>query len=290
MTVDRSRLARPLNEDRYNLFCKGVQDDPGIDVYINEQRDFAFLDPMPVMDYVSYERRSEKLGLQAYARSSDGLQARLEKVATLIPREGRVLEIGAANAAFLELAHKAAPGSRFATIEPDQNTKPERDRLTWLTQFDGIEEARQRGERFDLIMLFHVFEHVLEPEAFLAQLHGLMAEGGALLIEVPCLHDPLLTLFGSAVYRAFYFQRQHPFVYSASSLERVLSQAGFTVRTALPHQRYGMENHLQWLSMGKPGGNAKFRELFGSCDATYRAALEAEGTTDTIIVEAVEAA
>ncbi|MBT6441667.1 MAG: class I SAM-dependent methyltransferase [Alphaproteobacteria bacterium] len=287
MSVDVARLTKPLDQDTYTLLRSGVQDDPAVSVYINEQGDFAVLDPMPVMDYAAYERRSEKLGLQAYAKNSGGLEARLDKVRNLIPEGGRVLEIGAANAAFLELAHDAVPASRYAAIEPDQNTKPDRDRLSWLTQYDGIEEARGSGERFDLIMLFHVFEHIPEPDTFLAEARGLLAEGGALLIEVPCLHDPLLTLYESADYQAFYFQRQHPFVYSAPSLERVLRHNGFAVRTSIPHQRYGIENHLQWLSAGKPGGNARFRELFGVTDVAYRAALEAQGTADTIIVAAV---
>lgn len=289
MSLDPARLTKPLDQDTYTLLRSGVQDDPAVNVYINEQGDFAILDPMPVMDYGAYERRSEKLGLQAYAKNSGGLEARLDKVRSLIPEGGRVLEIGAANAAFLELAHDAVPGCRYAAIEPDQNTKPERDRLSWLTQFDGIKEARDRGERFDLVMLFHVFEHIPEPDTFLAEVHTLLAKGGALLIEVPCLHDPLLTLYESADYQAFYFQRQHPFVYSAPSLERVLQHSGFMVRASIPHQRYGIENHLQWLSAGKPGGNARFRALFGATDVAYRAALEAKGATDTIIVEALAA-
>lgn len=283
------RLTAPLDQDRYSLLRKGVQDDPEINVFINAQGDFAFLDPMPVIDYAAYERRSEKLGLQAYARNSGGLEARLEKVGPLIPSDGRVLEIGAANAAFLELAHAASPGCSYAAIEPDERTKPDRDRLVWLEQFDGIEAVRAGSERFDLVMLFHVFEHILEPDAFLTDVHNLLGEGGALLIEVPCLRDPLLTLFECEAYQAFYFQRQHPFVYSAPSLERVLAQSGFAVRREIFHQRYGMENHLHWLAAGEPGGNAHFRELFGGSDRSYRAALEAAGLTDTVIVEAVAA-
>jgi len=289
VTVDTTRLSEPLDKDEYVLLRSGVQDDPAIDVYINRQGDFAFLDPMPVVDYASYQRRSEKLGLQGYARNSGGLERRLAKVRTLIPAGGRVLEIGAANAAFLELAHDASPTTDFAAIEPDQNTRPDRGRLPWLRQYDDIHGAGSDGARFDLIMLFHVFEHILEPAEFLAQAHGLLAPGGALLIEVPCLFDPLLTLYESAAYQAFYFQRQHPFVYAAPSLERVLSQSGFALRRTIPHQRYGLENHLQWLAAGKPGGNERFRALFDATDATYRAALEAGGSTDTIIVEAVAA-
>jgi hypothetical protein len=271
MSVDASRLTAPLNSDHYTLLREGVEDDPAIRVFINEQQDFAFLDPMPVTDYASYETRSEKLGLKGYKHKESALRARLDKVGGLLPENGKVLEIGAADAAFLALAREVAPDSRFASIEPDQRTRPERDALSWLTQYDDIDHATAQGGGFDLVMLFHVFEHILEPAAFLSAARGLLA------------------LYESPEYQAFYFQRQHPFVYSAGSLERVLTACGFAVRRSIPLQRYGIENHLQWLTKGKPGGNARFREVFAGSDDTYRAALEAAGTTDTIIVEAVAA-
>ena len=282
-----ARLVAPLGRDSFTLLRSGVQDDPSIDVYVNEQGDFAVLDPMPVMDYASYERRFDKLGLKNYARSLSGPKGRLEKVRHLIPTGGHVLEIGAADGAFLKLAHDAAPDGTFGAVEPDQHTKPDRDNLPWLTQYDTIGDAMAQGATFDLVMLFHVFEHVLDPAAFLREAHGILAPGGALLIEVPCLHDPLLSLYDSSAYQDFYFQRQHPYVYSAASLQRVLEHGGFATRRVIPYQRYGLENHLQWLSQGCPGGNERFRDLFNDSDATYRAALEAAGMTDTVIVEAV---
>jgi SAM-dependent methyltransferase len=289
VSVDAARLTAPLDGDQYALLREGVEDDPAINVYINAQGDFAFLDPMPVTDYASYETRSEKLGLKGYKHKEAALRARLEKIGSLLPRDGKVLEIGAADGAFLALAREIAPTSHFASIEPDQRTRPERDALPWLTQYDDMDHATVQGGGFDLVMLFHVFEHVLEPAGFLNAVKGLLADGGALLIEVPCLHDPLLSLYENPDYQAFYFQRQHPFVYSAGSLERVLDASGYAVRRRIPLQRYGLENHLQWLTKGKPGGNALFREVFAGSDDAYRAALEAAGTTDTIIVEAVAA-
>lgn len=281
-----ARLVAPLGHDSFTLLRSGVQDDPSIDVYINEQRDFAVLDPIPVMDYASYERRYEKLGLKTYARSLSGPKGRLEKIRDLIPAGGRVLEIGAADGAFLKLAKDAVPDCAYSAVEPDQHTKPARDALPWLVQYETVGRAIEQSAKFDLVMLFHVFEHVLDPAAFLSEVQQILAPGGALLIEVPSLHDPLLSLYENLAYQAFYFQRQHPYVYSAPSLERVLENGGFRPRRVIPYQRYGLENHLQWLAKGSPGGNDRYRDLFAESDTSYRRALEAAGTTDTIIVEA----
>jgi len=99
----------------------------------------------------------------------------------------------------------------------------------------------------------------------------------------------LLSLYGSTAYRDFYFQRQHPFVYSAASLRRVLGHEGYTAEM-IPYQRYGLENHLGWLTAGKPGGNAQFRALFAGGEAGYTAAPEGRGRTDTVFAVARAAA
>jgi len=52
----------------------------------------------------------------------------------------------------------------------------------------------------------------------------------------------------------------------------------------LYEQRYGLSNHLEWLSKGKPGGNSKLENLFNSINNDYINILEKEGITDTIFI------
>jgi hypothetical protein len=82
-------------------------------------------------------------------------------------------------------------------------------------------------------------------------------------------------------YRQFYFQTQHPYVYSSRSVARLLEQNGFQVNHFIPHQRYGLENHMTWLSEHRPGGNETLRALFEPTDASYRAQLEDAGKAAT---------
>jgi hypothetical protein len=49
------------------------------------------------------------------------------------------------------------------------------------------------------------------------------------------------------------------------------------------HQRYGLENHLNWLFQGRPGGNETLQELFKGLEAKYIEILEKYGKTDTAI-------
>jgi hypothetical protein len=281
---DRSRLPPPLDSDKYQLLRRGISDDPTIDVYINEDGDFVFLHPMPVIDYGTYRPRVQSLGLNAYKKTLDVFQQRLIKISPVLSSLDSILEIGAADAAFLALVHEQFPALDCHSIEPDKNTRAARDALPWLNQASSLAEATGAGTKVNLVAMFHVFEHIEQPAAFLASVRQVLTPGGLLLIEVPSLTDPLLSLYESTAYQSFYFQRQHPYVYSAPSLERVLTSNHFAVESLIPHQRYGIDNHLQWLAAEKPGGNPQFHDLFANVDEGYRLCLEQAGMTDTIIV------
>jgi len=285
MTIpDTSQLPPPLDSDRYHLLRRGIADDPTVDVYVNNRGDFAFRHPVPAIDYGTYLPRVQSLGLQAYKKTSDVLEQRLIKISPVLAPVSSILEIGAADAAFLAMVHERFPGVGCHSIEPDQNTRAARDALPWLRQASSLAEAIEAGTKADMVAMFHVFEHIDQPAQFLASVRQLLGPGGLLLIEVPSLTDPLLSLYASPAYQSFYFQRQHPYVYSAPSLERVLSVNGFAIERLIPHQRYGMENHLQWLTAERPGGNQRFRYLFADVGDGYRSCLEQAGMTDTIIV------
>ena len=281
-----SRLPSPLDQDTYSLLQKGIADDESVNVYINESRDFAFLDPLPVIDYAKYVPRVDLLGLSKYKQSSRVLEQRVEKIAPLLSGVKSIIEVGAAGAAFLSMTREHFPSLEFHAIEPDQNTRSARDALPWLSQSSSLEEAIGSRVKADMVSMFHVFEHIERPSLFLESVKKLLNLKGILLIEVPCLNDPLLSVYSSDAYQSFYFQRQHPFVYSAASLERVLRVNGFEIERFIPVQRYGLENHLQWLAAEKPGGNVQYLKLFSELEDRYRTSLEYAGLTDTIMITA----
>lgn len=279
-------LPSPLCESRFRLLQRGVYDSQGTDVYINEEEDFAFLSPRPEVEYVHYKPRVATLDLVDYRKTLAGVERRFEKIRDCFRGVRNVLEIGAGDGSFL--AHVAAqcPDVALASQEIDQNTRAARDAIRGLSQFASFDDVRAGGERYDLICMFHVLEHVLAPGQFLSDAAECLAPDGRLVIEVPSLSDPLLSLYRCEAYRRFYFQRQHPYVYSANSLSRLLAHVGFEVEHSIDHQRYGLENHLHWLSEGKPGGSEALREIFRSCGADYLRALERAGHADSFIAVA----
>lgn len=284
----RAALPLPYRDATFRHRRHGIYDEAEVDVFVDEENEFAVLHPRPVLDYSHYVPRQQKLGLGSYKKTLDVLDRRLEKIDDLFPQAGTVLEVGAAEGGFLAKLRAVRPGLSLMAVEPDRETDRAREALALARNFSSIAEAHAAGIKADIVCLFHVFEHISDPQSFLDEIRQVLAPGGRIIIEVPSFDDPLLSLYALPAYEAFYFQRQHPFVYSARSLSKVIASTGLVVAEIRSYQRYGLENHLTWLRHGRPGGDAILASALGSADHAYKAALEAKGATDTVFAIARE--
>ena len=288
MQPDKSHLPKPICDEKFFQLRSGIYDDSDISVWINEKEDFAFLSPIPKFEYNEYQPRHKKLNLSDYKRESNDIEKRISKIISFIDQDkfSNFLEIGCGNGDFLSALREIVDNIEIFAIEPDQNTREARDNYEWLNCFENLDKCCEQNFHFGIIALFHVFEHLEEPNMFLKRIKSVFEKKNILILEVPSLNDPLLSLYSLKEYENFYFQRQHPFIYSANSLSRLLSHEGFTIKKIIPHQRYGLENHLNWLVNKKPGGSSLFKKVFAEIDNKYRTALEVSQYTDTMIIVA----
>ncbi len=277
-------LPAPFNQEQFFEYRRGIYEHPEILVYMNEAEDFAFLFPQPSFDYLDYSPRVERLNLGEYRKRNQIVEKRFEKIRGYFVGPLDVLEIGSFDGAFLRLIKEHNQHLKLASLEIDLKKKHERDQLRWLTQYASFEELIEQGVRFDLVCVFHVLEHVVNPAEFLMLCSQVLKPNGRIIVEVPSLDDPLRKLYGIEEYERFYFQAQHPFNYSQRSISRLLAANGFSIRESLAHQRYGLENHLTWLIRRRPGGDEAFRGIFAPIDDHYRERLEVAGLVDAVIV------
>ena len=276
-------LPEPFNSEKFEVFQKGISDNPSTDVYINERRDFLFLRPTPKTDYDQYIPRVKKYHLTEYKKKLQVIQRRLNKIEHLLENKPHsLLEIGAGDGSFLKMIRESLPKIQLTGVDKDQNTVHDRIKNS-DKNYSDLDELLKMNKRHKFICLFHVLEHLLSPSDFLTKIRRLMFSTSLLIVEIPSFSDPLLSLYSNQAYSKFYFQSQHPYVYSPSSLQRLMEHNGFQTLEVINYQRYGLENHLNWLSQGRPGGNEVFQELFGELEVPYIAALERHGKTDTVI-------
>lgn len=277
------RLPAPLGEDIFTLFKTGISNSNDINVWVNEGLNFACLDPVPEIEYSSYKSRVNKYNLSKYKNPNAGYLMRLEKIRKYISNSEIILDVGASNGQFLECIENEFPSKKLYAVEPDQETLIDR-KERGLKSYNNIKDFKKINVQVDIVGLFHVFEHLIDPTSILKDISGILNSNGKLIIEVPALSDPLLSLYEIPEFMGFYFQDQHPYVYSSDSLKRVLKYNNFSIIETIPFQRYGLENNLSWLKNRRPGGDSKIAKILCELDSSYRKILEINEITDTVIV------
>jgi len=284
MIVEELVIPEPFKTDKFELFQEGIYDNPGVNVYINTQKDFAFICPRPVVDYKEYLPRVKKLNLEKYKKQRSVYMERYLRIRSFVNNISNLLEIGAGDGSFLRIIKENHPTVGLSAVEPDASTLSQREEIENLENYESLEEICKYNNKYDAICLFHVLEHIIDPSAYLSKIgQSLIKNDSLVVVEVPFLFDPLLSVYGCETYKKFYFQSQHPYIYSNTSIVRLMESNGFVTKEVISYQRYGFENHLNWLANNSPGGNELFRNIFNETNKSYLTELEDFGKTDTVI-------
>jgi len=94
-----------------------------------------------------------------------------------------------------------------------------------------ITKIEAEDEKFDLIVCYHILEHIIEDEIAMKELYRVLKKGGNILIQTPFKEGEIYEDY-SIVFpedRLKYFgQDDHVRIYSVSGLENRLKEAGFT--------------------------------------------------------------
>ncbi|MEZ4483743.1 MAG: class I SAM-dependent methyltransferase [Syntrophotaleaceae bacterium] len=136
----------------------------------------------------------------------------------------RWFDIGANDGAFLSFAK--GRGCQVDGIEPSAEAigvAYEKYGLRLRKGFFDQPFVDTLRERFDLVSLNHVLEHVPDPLSILSLARQILADRGVLYVEVPDLERP------NAANIADFFTVEHLMYFTATTLECLAQQAGLEV-------------------------------------------------------------
>ena len=192
------------------------------------------------------------------------------------------LDVGTGNGGLLELLSDQAEVAH--AVEPQSAVRNTLNNLGFRV-YGSIKETRD--EYYDVITLFHVFEHMVNPLDELKEIYKKLKRGGLLIIEVPHARDILLDLYESESFKKFTLWSEHCILHTRLSLQKFLTHLHFKKIKISGFQRYPLSNHLYWLVKHQPNGQNIWRHLSSpKLDTAYANILETNDLTDTLIAVA----
>ena len=178
---------------------------------------------------------------------------RVELISQYLFPTAKVLEVGASAGQFL--SNIKSQVAQVDAIELDESCcEFMRNEFNIRADSEFIRTSKFCDEKYDVVCAFQVMEHVESPVDFLLDLRLSMKKNSWAFVEVPNLHDPLLSVWNVNSYKTFYYHSAHLHYFSETSLKKAAINAGF-----LPGQisikftqDYNLLNHLNWIMNGAP--------------------------------------
>lgn len=137
---------------------------------------------------------------------------------------GKFLDVGCGNGRDLELLGKY--GWEAHGIEIDRRVAEGAKRRGLKVEWTSLEDYEPK-ERFDVIKLWHVFEHLPNPHLALRKLNDILKDNGTIYMALPNIRSLNAFLF-RRYWMGFEIPR-HIINYSRNGLEFVLKEHGFQI-------------------------------------------------------------
>jgi 2-polyprenyl-3-methyl-5-hydroxy-6-metoxy-1,4-benzoquinol methylase len=155
----------------------------------------------------------------------------LKHIAPRLHPGARVLDVGCGNGAFLRIAKDLGYIARgidtsLAAVEACTRHGSDAARL-------DIRSAARLNERYDLITLWDVLEHITDPRAFLISARHLLRPGGSVLVKSPHVARRALLMAKAwpQLVDVVLQVPHHVQFFDRAALDRLLADAGFATRT-----------------------------------------------------------
>ncbi len=196
-------------------------------MYANPQelvdcKTFEAEDYPKVFDEVSSRHYFQKQHVQV----PDNMRA-LAMLNELVPKRGRLLEIGSYCGIFLDRIR--ANGWEVTGLEPAQGVADYARAKYGLKIVDGVlPNPALPSENFDAVVMLHVIEHMPDPSENLREIHRVLKPGGVLVVETPRFDSLMFKILGRRE-RSLGNCNGHIYFFTVPTLRRMFEKNRFEV-------------------------------------------------------------
>ena len=266
-------------------YFKSVRDRNDISVLKCKKNGLFFLSSTDHVDISKYEKKkkfkyfgnnSRKKALKIDYEDSKRRSSIIKKIVY----EKKWLDIGTGAGGILDELKDTA--SECSAVEPNNIMRSKLKKIGYKV-YKSSKIAKKNY--YDVITLFHVFEHMKHPIKELKLIKSLLKKNSQLIIEVPHASDFLLKTLNLHEFKKFTFWSEHLILHVKKSLDVFLKLSNFEVNKIFGVQRYSLANHLYWIFKKKPGGHIHWNFMrFRILEKLYEKFLSLINQNDTLII------
>ena len=276
------------DKDSLNTFNDSTRDDSNLNVLKCARSGVIVLDYFSISEEY-YEKNTlyeEERNNRKYNSSEGEITVsmlddnirRFESYKELI-KESEILDFGCERGDFIQLTQKISKKSVGVELNRKNSEHLNNIGIQCVNKLSELND-----DKFDLITLNHVFEHLHDPINILIELQKHLKDDGTIIIEVPHARDILLQTFNLKSFKNFTFFPEHLILHTRESLETFAINSGLYKKSIEGFQRYPISNHFNWLLNGKPSGHEIFNNLNDDdFHKEYSKFLNSLDQTDTLI-------
>lgn len=204
----------------------------------NAEKDILITHPQPSLeelpsyykseDYISHTDSSKSLFDKAYQSVKKMMLARkLKLINSFATKEKKILDIGAGTGDFLQ--YISQHNWKVSGVEPNEKARnlAKSKNLNLLKDLSSF-----NNEKFDVITLWHVLEHIPNLKEQIEQFHHLLKPNGVLVIAVPNFESYDAKYYKE--YWAAYDVPRHLWHFSKQGIKRLFTKYNFVQKSIHP--------------------------------------------------------
>jgi len=179
-------------------------------------------------DYISHTDGKRSIFEKAYHFVKNiALKNKTRLIGNLQPQKGTLLDIGAGTGDFLAAAK--ANSWEVTGVEPSDKAR-DIAASKGISLFENTQDFA--NESFDVITMWHVLEHVPDPEIQIKELKRLLKPKGTLIVAVPNFNSYDAKHYGA--FWAAYDVPRHLWHYSITAIRSLFAKENMVVHQVLP--------------------------------------------------------
>ncbi|MDR0733907.1 MAG: class I SAM-dependent methyltransferase [Dysgonamonadaceae bacterium] len=135
-------------------------------------------------DYVSHSETKRGIVNKLYHLvQKTNTKNKIRLVERFLPKGGKLLDVGCGAGYFLSVCKEG--GMETEGVEVDAGARSKAESRVGRAIYPSLKAAEASGKQFDVITLWHVFEHLHDVRSSFAQLKSLLKPSGLLILALP---------------------------------------------------------------------------------------------------------